>query len=45
MQHTATALVHSLLSQAEHHEFLPPGHTGHSEEDHSSFAPSEMRHE
>ena len=45
MQHTATALVHSLLSQAEHHEFLPPGHTSRSEEDHSSFVPSEMRHE
>ena len=45
MQHTATALVHSLLSQAEHHEFLPPGHTRHSGENHSSFAPSEMHHE
>ena len=45
VQHTATALVHSLLSQAAYHEFLPPDSAGHGHENRSSSAPSDVRRE
>jgi hypothetical protein len=45
VQHTATALVHSLLSQAAYHEFLPQDSAGHGHENRSSSAPSDVHRE